>query len=64
MEKIIDFLVEPYRLNDTYMIVLEVIAALTGILSVYFSRLENILVYPTGLISTGIYVYLLNNRYE
>lgn len=63
MEKIIDFLVEPYRLNETYMIVLEVIAALTGILSVYFSRLENILVYPTGLISTGIYVYILN-KYE
>ena len=60
MEKIIEFLVEPYRLNETYLIVLEILAAGFGILSVIYSRLENILVYPTGLISTGIYVYLLN----
>lgn len=60
MDKIIDFLTEPYRFSATYLIVLEIIAASTGILSVYFSRIENILVYPTGLVSTGIYVYLLN----
>ncbi|MBK7096168.1 MAG: nicotinamide mononucleotide transporter [Saprospiraceae bacterium] len=60
MERIIDFLVEPYRLSATYLIVLEILAASTGILSVYFSRIENILVYPSGLISTGLYVYILN----
>ncbi|MEZ4907432.1 MAG: nicotinamide riboside transporter PnuC [Saprospiraceae bacterium] len=60
MESIIDFLVEPYRTNETYLIVLEILAAGFGIISVIYSRLENILVYPTGLISTGIYVYLLN----
>ena len=29
-----------------------------GIVSVYFSRKENILVYPTGLINTTIYIWL------
>ena len=37
---------------------LEFIAVFTGIASVWFSRLENILVYPVGLINTIIYVYL------
>jgi nicotinamide mononucleotide transporter len=60
MERIIEFLIEPYRSSSAILIVLELLAAFTGILSVFFSRKENILVYPTGLISTGIYVYLLN----
>ena len=37
---------------------LEYIAVFTGIASVWFSRLENILVYPVGLINTTIYIYL------
>lgn len=37
---------------------LEFIAVFTGILSVWFSRLENIWVYPIGLINTVIYIYL------
>jgi nicotinamide mononucleotide transporter len=37
---------------------LEYIAVFTGITSVWFSRKEDILVYPTGLISTIIYIYL------
>lgn len=37
---------------------LEYIAVFTGIASVWFSRLENIWVYPTGLVSTTIYIYL------
>jgi nicotinamide mononucleotide transporter len=60
MEKILDFLIEPYLTAATYLIVLEILAASTGILSVYFSRIENILVFPAGIISTGIYVYLLH----
>jgi len=54
----IDYLVEPY-LNYTSMeILLESIAMLTGILSVYFAKKDNILVFPTGLISTGLYVWI------
>lgn len=37
---------------------LEYIAVFAGIASVYFSRKENILVYPVGLINTIIYIYL------
>ncbi|MBS1565626.1 MAG: nicotinamide mononucleotide transporter [Bacteroidetes bacterium] len=36
----------------------EFIAVITGIASVLFSRRENILVYPVGMISTAIYIYL------
>jgi nicotinamide mononucleotide transporter len=37
---------------------LEYVAVATGIASVWFSKKENILVYPVGLISTIIYIYL------
>lgn len=37
---------------------LEWIAVTTGLMSVWFSMKENILVYPTGIISVLIYVYL------
>jgi len=37
---------------------LEVIAVFMGLASVIFSKKENILVYPTGIISVLIYVYL------
>ena len=36
---------------------LEFIAVIFGIASVLFSRMENILVYPTGLINTILYTY-------
>ena len=37
---------------------LELIAVISGILSVWFSMKENILVYPSGLLSTVIYIWL------
>ena len=37
---------------------LEYLAVISGIVSVWYSRKANILVYPTGLINTTIYVYL------
>ena len=37
---------------------LEFVAVVFGIASVWFSRKENILVYPVGLINTIIYIYL------
>ncbi|MEO7394114.1 MAG: nicotinamide riboside transporter PnuC [Chitinophagaceae bacterium] len=36
----------------------EYVAVFSGIISVWYSRKENILVYPTGLINTIFYVYL------
>ena len=43
-------------LRNTTM--LEFVAVIFGIASVWFSRLENILVYPVGLVNTIIYIYL------
>jgi nicotinamide mononucleotide transporter len=37
---------------------LEYIAVVAGIASVWFSKKENILVYPVGLVNTVIYIYL------
>jgi nicotinamide mononucleotide transporter len=36
----------------------EYVAVFAGIISVWFSKKENILVYPTGLINTVIYIYI------
>ncbi|MFA7614965.1 MAG: nicotinamide riboside transporter PnuC [Weeksellaceae bacterium] len=59
MTDFFSLLIEPYRTYETWMIVLEIIAVILGILSVFFSLNRNIWVYPVGIISTGIYVYLL-----
>ena len=37
---------------------IEAIAVIMGIVSVWYSRKENILVFPTGLINTTLYIYL------
>jgi len=37
---------------------LEAIAVISGIVSVWYSRKENILVYPTGLLNTTLYIYI------
>jgi len=60
MNEIIDFFIEPYKTATTLNIILEFVAATFGVISVVFAKRENILVYPTGIISTGIYVYLLS----
>lgn len=54
-----DFFIQPYESYSTLFIVLEAVAAFFGILSVWFARKNNILVYPTGIISTALYVYIL-----
>ncbi len=59
MNQIIDFFLEAYRETPTFQIVLEAIAFVFGIASVWFAKQENILVYPTGIICTVITVYLL-----
>lgn len=59
MQPIFDFFFEQYYGYRTFFIVLEVIAVTFGFLSVWYSKQENILVYPTGIISTAIFVYLL-----
>ena len=43
----------------TYLVVLEIIGVIFGFLSVWYARKGNIWVYPTGIISTMLFVYLL-----
>jgi len=59
MNQIFNFFFEQYAGYQTIDITLEVIAVIFGFLSVWFSKQNNILVFPTGLISTSIFVYLL-----
>jgi nicotinamide mononucleotide transporter len=59
MQPIFDFFFEQYYSYPTLFIYLEVIAVIFGFLSVWYSKQQNILVYPTGIISTLIFVYLL-----
>lgn len=54
-----DLLFQQYSDYETLDISLEIIAVVFGILSVWFSKKNNILVYPTGMISTSIFTYLL-----
>lgn len=60
MQEIINFFLEPYQSASISHILLEVIAATFGIASVIFAKKENKLVFPTGIISTSIYIYLLS----
>jgi nicotinamide mononucleotide transporter len=59
MNLISDFFLDSYRSKETYIIVLEAIVFVFGILSVWYAKKENIWVYPTGLIATILTVYLL-----
>ena len=59
MYQIFDSLFEQYSQYQTFDIIFEVTAVVFGLLSVWFSKNNNILVYPTGMISTSIFIYLL-----
>ena len=59
MSPIFNFLFEQYSSSSPSDIALEITAVIFGFASVWFSKQNNILVFPTGLISTSIFVYLL-----
>lgn len=59
MSPIFDWIFAQYEGTDTHLIILEMIGVFFGFLSVWYSMRENILVFPTGIISTGIFVYIL-----
>lgn len=59
MNDILNFLIEPYQTASALHISLELIAAVFGVISVVYAKKENILVFPMGIISTVLYVYLL-----
>lgn len=55
----IDFFLNAYKNASALDIFLEAVVFVFGIMSVYYAKKENILVYPTGIIATVITVYLL-----
>lgn len=59
MSLIFDWLFSQYQDIPTHLVVLEIVAVIFGFLSVWYSKENNILVYPTGIISTAIFVYIL-----
>ena len=48
-----------YQGVETHLVVLEIIGVFFGFLSVWYAKKGNIWVYPTGIISTALFVYLL-----
>ena len=61
MDQIFDFLFSQYSSYSPSFIYLELFAVVMNITSVVYAKKNNILVYPTGLIGTGIFVYILLN---
>ncbi len=58
MSQLFDFFLAPYKEATGLDICLEFAAAACGIASVWFAKKEKIWVYPTGIISTIIYIYI------
>ena len=59
MNDIINYLFQQYSTYSQLDVGLEIFAVIFGFLSVWFSKNNNVLVYPTGIINTSIFVYLL-----
>ena len=55
----IEFFLEPYKNTSLFDIIIEIIVFFFGIISVWYAKKENILVYPTGLVATILTTYLL-----
>tara|TARA_B100000524_G_scaffold337711_1_gene228573 strand:+ start:36 stop:650 length:615 start_codon:yes stop_codon:yes gene_type:complete len=58
VKEFIDFFFQPYYASSTLDVLLEFIAVSFGITSVIFAKNENILVFPTGIISTILYIII------
>ena len=59
MNHIFEFFFGQYSEYETIDIILEIVAVIFGFLSVWYSKQNKIWVFPTGMISTIIFVYLL-----
>ena len=55
----VDYFFSQYSGYPIHEIYLELIGVFFGLASVWFAKKDNILVFPTGLVSTSIYAYLL-----
>ena len=58
MRQLIDFFCAPYAHATAFQITLEIVAVFFGIVSVLYAKKENIRVFPNGIVSTVLYVYI------
>jgi nicotinamide mononucleotide transporter len=54
-------IINQYKSIPNWQIGIEIITFIFGVLSVYFAKKENVLVYPTGIICTILSVYIMFN---
>ncbi|WP_396148175.1 nicotinamide riboside transporter PnuC [Flavobacterium sp.] len=54
-------IINQYQSIPNWQIGIEIIIFIFGVLSVYFAKKENVLVYPTGIICTILSVYIMFN---
>lgn len=59
MSPVFEFLFEPYKAYSWATIGIEITAVLFGFASVWYSKQNKIAVFPTGMLSTALFVYLL-----
>lgn len=59
MSPIFDWFFQQYKDVPTHIVTLEIIGVVLGLMSAWFSKQDNILIYPTGILSTAIFVYIL-----
>ena len=59
MSPIFDWLFQQYEAVPRHIVILEIIAVILALASAWFSKMDNILIYPTGILSTAIFVYIL-----
>lgn len=55
----LEIIFSQYKEYSNIDIALEITTIIFAIISVYFAKKNNVLLYPTGIINTAIYVYLL-----
>ena len=54
-------IINQYQSIPNWQIGIEIVIFIFGVLSVYFAKKENVLVYPTGIICTILSVYIMFN---
>lgn len=59
MSPLVDFLFGQYSTYAPLDIAIEITAVLLGLASVWYAKQNKVAVYPTGMISTALFVYLL-----
>ena len=59
MSQVFDWIFSQYHGVAPYIVVLELVAVAFAVFSVIYSKKNSVLVYPTGIVSTLIFVYIL-----